>query len=50
MAHCSFSFLMELYSACREKSRESAGAWCQVRGAALGHTEGMPGQLRGTGG
>lgn len=36
MAHCSFSFLMEPYSACREKSLGSTGGWCQVKGAAPG--------------
>lgn len=30
MAHCSFSFLMEPYSACREKSGGSAGERCQA--------------------
>lgn len=32
MAHCSFSFLMEPYSACREKSGRSAGERCQPGG------------------
>lgn len=31
MAHCSFSFLIEPYSAYRAKSRRSAQEWCQVR-------------------
>lgn len=39
MAHCSFSFLMEPYSACREKSGGSAGQRCQAGGLLQGTEE-----------
>lgn len=39
MAHCSFSFLMEPYRACREKSGGSAGEPCQARGLLQGTEE-----------
>lgn len=39
MAHCSFSFLMEPYSACREKSGGSAGEQCQAGGLLHGTEE-----------